>query len=310
MSTNTTDLFNNVQELPDPAAHRRYEALVGLDGVKDRLLKQARVLLKPSLLDQWAEKHHGRPLPIVELLRDRPPLFIFGGDVGTGKSTLAETFGDALARNERNLDTVTLMSLSLNARGSGTVGEMTTLITRAFAAVEEEAPPMSGGDPSSAVILLVDEADALAQSRENEHMHHEDRAGVNALIRGIDSIAAERHPVITVLCTNRLSAVDPAVRRRAFDEFEFTRPNLEQRVALLTKIFDGTGLDTAQIAKLAVITGENAGRSFGFTYSDLTTRLASAVLLDAFPTHRLNFERVATIAAELRATPPFGIAGR
>jgi SpoVK/Ycf46/Vps4 family AAA+-type ATPase len=309
MSTNITDLFNKVLELPDPAAHRRYESLVGLNNVKERLLKQARVLLRPSLLDQWAETHHGRPLAIVEVLRDRPPLFIFGGDVGTGKSTLAETFGDALARNERSLDAVTLMSLSLNARGSGTVGEMTSLITRAFAAVEEEATPMVGEDPGSAVILLVDEADALAQSRENEHMHHEDRAGVNALIRGIDSIAAERRPVITVLCTNRLDAVDPAVRRRAFDEFEFNRPNLEQRIALLTKVFDGTGLDTTQISELAVITGENDERPFGATFSDLTTRLASAVLLDAFPSDPLNFERVATIAAELRATPPFGNAG-
>jgi AAA+ superfamily predicted ATPase len=116
--------------------------------------------------------------------------------------------------------------------------------------------------------------------------------------------------VITVLCTNRLGALDPAVRRRAFDEFEFTRPNLEQRVALLTRIFDGTGLDTAQIAKLAAITGENGERSFGFTYSDLTTRLASAVLLDALPASPLRFKRVATIVEDLRATPPFGAAGR
>src|SRR3954451_4880685 len=163
MKTNTTDLFDRVLEFPDPAAHRRYALLRGVEEVQTRLLKQARILLRPTLLDRWAEEFHGRPLPLVELLRDRPPLFIFGGDVGTGKSSLAETFGDALVRSERTLDVVTLMSLSLNARGTGTVGEMTTLITRACAAVEELSPRLEAGrDPASATILLVDEADALA----------------------------------------------------------------------------------------------------------------------------------------------------
>jgi AAA+ superfamily predicted ATPase len=304
--TTTTDLFDAVSELPDPAAHRRYEQLVGLDAVKLRLAKQAKILLAPSTLDLWAEQQHGRPLPIVEVVRDRPPLFIFGGDVGTGKTTLAETFGDALARSQRSLDTVVLMRLSLNVRGSGTVGEMTTLITRAFAAVEDEAPVMlDGQDPTRAVVLLIDEADAMAQTRETDQMHHEDRAGVNALIRGIDAIATQRRPVITVLCTNRLTALDPAIRRRAFDEFQFTRPNAEQRVALLTALFDGTGMNAADIGKLAKATGENATRDYGFTYSDITTRLASAVLLDAFPDKPLNYAQVAAVADELTATPPF-----
>jgi AAA+ superfamily predicted ATPase len=299
------DLFDAVLPLPDSAADRRYDQLVGLDDVKEQLLKQARILLQPSLLDEWADRHHRRQLPIVDIVRDRPPLFIFGGDVGTGKTTLAETFGSALSRSERKLESVTLMRLSLNARGSGTVGEMTTLITRAFAAVEEEVPAMGNGDPSSAVVLLIDEADALAQTRENDQMHHEDRAGVNALIRGIDSIATARRPVITVLCTNRLGALDPAIRRRAFNEFEFTRPNVEQRVYLLSKLFEGAGFEHGAIAELATVTGETADRSYGFTYSDITTRLASAVLLDAFPDTPLTRERAVAIAVTLPASPRF-----
>jgi AAA+ superfamily predicted ATPase len=300
-----TDLFDAVLPLPDTAADRRYDQLVGLDELKAQLLKQARILLQPSLLDAWAKKHHRRELPLIDIVRDRPPLFIFGGDVGTGKTTLAETFGSALARSERKLDSVTLMRLSLNARGSGTVGEMTTLITRAFAAVEDEVPPMGKGDPTSAVVLLIDEADALAQSRENDQMHHEDRAGVNALIRGIDSIATARRPVITILCTNRLDALDPAIRRRAFNEFEFTRPNSVQRARLLSSMFDGAGFTPEQIAELATVTGETADRKYGFTYSDITTRLASAVLLDAFPDAPLTHERTLAIAVGLPATPPF-----
>lgn len=302
--TDINELFDEVLDLPDPDAQRRYAALVGLDDVKSQIHKQAKILLRPSLLDTWARKHHGGAVALADVVRDRPPLFIFGGDVGTGKTTLAETFGDALARGERLAGGVRLMRLSLNARGSGTVGEMTTLITRAFSAVEEQAPAIGSGDATQAIILLIDEADALAQSRDTSQMHHEDRAGVNALIRGIDSISTQRRPVITVLCTNRLDALDPAIRRRAFGEFAFARPGSPMRARLLSQIFDGVGFDQRQIAELARLTGEN-GRGYGFTYSDLTTRLASTVLLDAFDEKRVTFEDVVSVLDRVQPTPPF-----
>ncbi|MEX2193860.1 MAG: AAA family ATPase [Thermoleophilaceae bacterium] len=299
---NLSDLFDGIVPLPDPAALRRYGGLVGLEDVQTRLHKEAEILVQPALLDKWALEHHGGELPLVEILRERPPLFIFGGDVGTGKTTLAETFGDRVARELKI--SITLMRLSLNARGSGTVGEMTSLITKAFAAVETEAP---SGDaaPTSAVVLLIDEADALAQSRAENQMHHEDRAGVNALIRGIDSIASGRRAVVTVLCTNRLSALDPAIRRRAFDEFEFKRPDQAQRVAVLTKLLEGTGIAKSEIEELAAHAGQNGDRDYGVTYSDITGRWASAILLDAFPDGPLAFSRVVELTKELKATPPF-----
>jgi len=303
---NLDDLFDRIMPLPDPAALRRYNALVGLEDVQTRLHKEAEILVQPGLLDKWALEHHGGELQLVEILRERPPLVIFGGDVGTGKTTLAETFGDRVARELKI--SITLMRLSLNARGSGTVGEMTSLITKAFAAVEAEAPSGDGA-PTSAVVLLIDEADALAQSRAEHQMHHEDRAGVNALIRGIDSIASERRAVITVLCTNRLSALDPAIRRRAFDEFEFRRPDQAQRVMLLTKLLEGTGISDAEIVELATHTGENGDRDYGMTFSDITGRWASAVLLDAFPDSPLEFVRVGELTKDLKATPPFSEKG-
>lgn len=70
-------------------------------------------------------------------------------------------------------------------------------------------------------MLLIDEADALAQSRENAQMHHEDRAGVNAFIRGIDRIANQKLPAAVLMCTNRLKALDPAVQRRAAEVLTF-----------------------------------------------------------------------------------------
>jgi SpoVK/Ycf46/Vps4 family AAA+-type ATPase len=307
--TEITDVFERVDKFPDPAAGERYDGLVGLDRVKARLLKEARLLLKPALLEQWSKENYGKVLPVVGAFGERNPLFVFAGDVGTGKTALAETFGHPLARAERIK--VTLMRLSLNARGSGRVGEMTSLISEAFRVVEDRVSGQrDAGAPTSAVVLLIDEADALAQSRETAQMHHEDRAGVNALIRGIDRVSAEGLPVITVMCTNRGSDIDPAVRRRAAQIFEFGRPGADQRYAILRRAFDGAGFGDRDLRALVELTGPTEGRTYGYTYSDLTTRLIPTAVLDAFPDEPLRASRVAEIAAETRPTAPFGHNGK
>lgn len=203
-------LFADVQEFPDVRAQERFGALVGLDDIKAHLLGLATVLLDRSVLEQWSLSAYGSVIPAVADVADRPPLVVLAGDVGTGKSELGETIGDPLAR-ELHVP-VTLFPLSLTARGHGAVGEMTTLITRAFQKVQEHAASGRGRDGRlrHASMLLIDEADALAQSRELAQMHHEDRAGVNALIRGIDAIQRDRLPVLVIMCTNREGALDPA----------------------------------------------------------------------------------------------------
>jgi SpoVK/Ycf46/Vps4 family AAA+-type ATPase len=301
----STDVFERVEKFPNPAAGERYDRLVGLDDTKARLLKEARLLLNPDLLENWSKKHHGGAvLPVVQAFRERTPLFVFAGDVGTGKTALAETFGHELARAERI--SVTLMPLSLNARGTGRVGEMTSLIASAFRTVEERVAGQRGAKrPTTAVILLIDEADALAQSREASQMHHEDRAGVNALIRGVDHVSAEGLPVITVMCTNRESAIDPAVQRRAAQIFEFGRPNDEQRAAVLQRAFDGAGLSESDLADLVRQTGPLEGRPYGYSYSDLTMRLIPGAVIDAFPDAPLRPARIAELVASHPPTAPF-----
>jgi hypothetical protein len=84
-------------------------------------------------------------------------------DVGSGKTELAETIGDAVARQE-GID-ITLFPLSLSTRGQGRVGEMTQLLSAAFEHTVAEASKLKGhlAKARGGVILLVDEADALAQ---------------------------------------------------------------------------------------------------------------------------------------------------
>ena len=304
------NLFDEVRELPDEEAARQFGQLIGLDHLKAVLVKQARLLLMPELLEEWSRRHHGAILPCVGDFSRRPPLIVFSGDVGTGKTTLADSFGDPVARSA-NLVRVTLLRLSLITRGRGAVGEMTHLISQAFDEVVDLARKgsNSSGKPSSAVIFVIDEADALAESRATEQMHHEDRAGVNVLIRGIDRLARERLPGLVVLCTNRVESLDPAVMRRAAVHHEFKRPSDEQRESLLRDAFENT-FDDHQYGELVRLTGpQRNGRQYGYTFSDVTQRFVPNLLIEAFPDSPVTFDLAKSVLDQLEPTVPFGSMG-
>ncbi|WP_140170419.1 AAA family ATPase, partial [Vibrio parahaemolyticus] len=91
---------------------------------------------------------------------NRPPLIVLAGDVGSGKTALAENISDSVARlNDIN---VILLPLSLSSRGQGRVGEMTQLVSSAFKKTKELAKKYKSdsGKSKGAVVLLIDEADA------------------------------------------------------------------------------------------------------------------------------------------------------
>ena len=302
---NFDDLFERRLTYPDTDARRRFDELVGIDDAKSVMVKSICIFFTPARLKKWGERYpKGVPKLLDKVLR-RPPLLILSGDVGTGKTQLAESIGDPIAR-ELGIG-VTLFPVSLSARGTGRVGEMTKLISLAFEYALREAEKFKDREknsPRAGVILLIDEADALAQSREIAQMHHEDRAGVNAFIRGIDRIADSRVPAVVIMCTNRLSAIDPAVRRRAAEIIEFARPSKEQAKSVLSILSD-VGLSDAEISELADIATNTKDNGIGFTYSDLTQRLLPTIVLNAYPEDPIQFKDVSKIIKSMSATPPF-----
>jgi AAA+ superfamily predicted ATPase len=300
-------LFGQVMEFPDPDAQDRLDALVGVEDTIDRLALEAQLLADPSELAAWSTRVHGTVLPAVARWASRAPLFVLAGDVGTGKTEVAETIGHRIAIDLRV--PVTMYPLSLTARGKGAVGEMTTLLTAAFAQVRSAATGGRARDGrlTKAVVLLIDEADALAQSRELAQMHHEDRAGVNALLRGVDELRDARVPVIVILVTNRLDALDPAVRRRAARVFEFRRPDTAQRRALLAAELAGVDLDPAALTALAEATGPSADRDYGHTYSDLRQRVIPEIVLQAFSLGMpIGTHAALAVTRAIEPTRPFG----
>lgn len=300
-----SELFEPVITYPNPDMQDRLSSLVGLDNTKDKVSKMLGLLVNPEGVQQWLGRYHPGAVKTMKTVLRRPPLMIFAGDVGSGKSELAYTIGDAVARME-DID-IELFPLSLSTRGQGRVGQMTQLISAAFGYTIERAKKLKSatGKSRGSVILLVDEADALAQSRENAQMHHEDKAGVNAFIRGIDSLGNGMLPAAAIMCTNRPSALDPAIKRRAADIIIFERPGTETRYQIIHQPLKELGLPDKSIHQIAALTGPTAERDYGFTSSDLVQRLLPAIVLDAYPSVAVTAERAIEITKLTLPTLPF-----
>lgn len=299
------ELFERRINFPDFEPQERLARLVGLDEHKERLSKILGLLVNPYGIQEWAKKYHPDARAAVDTVLRRPPLIVLAGDVGSGKTELAETIGDAVARQE-DID-ITLYPLSLATRGQGKVGEMTQLVSAAFDYTIEAADKLknTNGKARGAVLLLIDEADALAQSRENAQMHHEDRAGVNAFIRGIDRIANQKLPAAVLMCTNRLKSLDPAVQRRAAEVLTFSRPNDEQRHYLLHSKLAGLGLNSTAIEELVRLTGPRDTNSPGFSFSDITQRLIPSIILAAYPYSAVSVHSALQVVNKMAPTPAF-----
>lgn len=301
-----TELFEPAITCPDTSLKQRLDRLVGLDDHKERLTKIISLLINHQGIKSWANKFHPDAIGTLEDVFSRPPLIVLEGDVGSGKTELATTIGDAVARIEK-ID-ITILPLSLSTRGQGRVGEMTKLISTAFDYTIDQAKKRVNGHSektSGAVILLVDEADALTQSRENSQMHHEDKAGVNAFIRGIDRIANDKLPAAVIMCTNRTNSLDPAIKRRAAEILSFNRPTFEQRKFLLSLSLKPLGLSEVEIEEITSLTGPSENVPYGFTFSDIRQRLIPTFILAAYPNSPVTFTACLEITNSIKPTPPF-----
>lgn len=288
-------IFDSETPLPSDALAKREKTLLGFDGRYARVHDHLRLLLNVGGLDDWNRKHHGGKLAICDLVAEQYPLVIFHGDVGTGKTAMAECIANKLVAESRSEDSI-LFKLSNRVRGSGMVGEMGTLIAEAFRKVIQSA------GRTRRAILIIDEGDSLGASRSQDHSHHEDKVAVNTLIQGVDDLRQYGGRIVVILCTNRLSALDAALRRRAAITEEFKRPTEDERRRLFEMDLAGMNLPSAQISELVAVTGARASRP-SWTYSDIRTRLYPAALARAYPDQPLRFEHLKTVAAAIEASP-------
>ena len=178
-------LFEPEKRFPDAEALALYDRLAGIDEQKSVLINELMLATNPAHVEAWSRKHHGlAQSTLLIAYRQRVPLIVLQGDVGTGKTALAESVGAALVRDRVYAD-VRLLKITGQVRGQGLVGQMSDEIVKAFAYAESRAASLGAAVP---LLLLVDEADAIATSRSGEQMHHEDKAGVNTLLQRLDRL--------------------------------------------------------------------------------------------------------------------------
>jgi SpoVK/Ycf46/Vps4 family AAA+-type ATPase len=250
---------------PTADGKARFDALVGIERHKESLVAALSTMLAPDLLRTWLGKHHKGGLPYIAKMAKSAPLVILSGDVGCGKTALANCVGSPVGQL---LDRrVLVLETPSDIRGGGLVGELSLRITEAF----EQARRRSAKEPT---ILIIDESDDVATSRSQTQAHHEDRAGVNVLIKQLDLIAREELAMAVIMITNRESSLDPAVLRRAALILKFDRPGEAARTNLFERMLEGTGATSSEIQRLVKVTSTTVP----YTYSDLTDRVGQLAL--------------------------------
>jgi len=291
------DLFELELELPNADIAASAKRLVGFENRYQKLHRALRLLADPEELRAWSRKHHHKELTVCAAVADRYPLVIFAGDVGTGKTVTAEGACDRLAREARM--EAMLFKLSTRVRGSGKVGQMSTLLNQAFDVVAKQA------GRSRQAFLIIDEGDSLASTRDTAQSHHEDKVAVNTIIQKVDNLRRQAGRVLVFLCTNRAGALDPAIVRRAAVSEQFNRPTDQEREELFRMDLDGLATSGQTIRELVRLTGPRDGRP-GLTFSDLRSKLLPDALCRAFPSRALTEDDLIAAAKEVLPSPVVG----
>ncbi len=288
--------FDTQRELPSRELENIAETLVGFEGRYESLKNHLMAVLMPDRVDEWSKEHHKQVIPLCKVIQQRYPLFLFSGDVGTGKTVTAECAANRLTKDMGKEGF--LLKLSTRVRGKGLHGEMSQLIQDAF----ENLTTQAGKKRLS--FLLIDEADSIASLRSTEQMHQEEKAAVNTLIQKIDEIRQVGGRAVVFLCTNRANIIDQAVVRRAALHIEFSRPNKEECLKLLAHDLEGIGLTSEELSELASLT--SAGGYYGdngYTFSDFRLRFFPEALTRSFPDRALTFGILRETVLAVRPSP-------
>jgi len=223
-------------------------------------------------LKEWEVRYHKGDLPLLRMLKFHVPLILLSGEVGCGKTELAQTIASPLSPLVGG-KRIKVMETPSNIRGGGKVGELSQRLTAAFEQARYDLKPRELG------ILIIDEADDLATQRSQVQAHHEDRAGVNVLIKEIDKLKEDNIPLAVILITNRIDALDSAVLRRATTQLTLGRPNRDSCRELLKMLLKDIPHSEVELEKIVTELVSNKGK---FTFSDITNRIAFNGLIEAY----------------------------
>lgn len=255
---------------PNRDAKSIYDSLIGINHQKDELLKNLSLLLDNSRIEKWKNVFDGDSLNLMKYFQYDTPLVILSGEVGCGKTALAQSIATPLA--EVFEEDILVMETPSNIRGSGLVGEISNRITQSFQIAKAKIAQNKKG------ILIIDEADDIATSRSQNQAHHEDRAGLNVLIKQIDLLKREKTNLAVILITNRASTLDPAVKRRMSLQLTFDRPKGDTLKDVLSYLLEGCKYSDEELQEIYHCCNIS---EVPYSFSDLIQRVGKQAILTA-----------------------------
>jgi AAA+ superfamily predicted ATPase len=247
---------------PSDFWQERYASLVGLKDIKAKVLTALRSLFSPEYVRHWSQEHNCETQAFA-LLRERYPVFLFDGVPGVGKTELAHAIGDPLARVLGCQ--VVSYSIGLQLRGEGLVGQLSQNIAKLIAFGR-----LRHAERGLPILLVLNEGDAIGQSRDDPTQHHEESVGVSTLLQQIDLLRGTPG-VALIMTSNRHSALDSALASRiSAHRVRFPQPDYGLRFYLLKRYLD-TIIATRDLQALAKATE-------GFSPRDIVELLQAAFL--------------------------------
>jgi pachytene checkpoint protein 2 len=185
-----------------PADHHDgpWDHIITAPGTKQRLLNQALLTLR-----------HGTRLATLAGIPHG--LIVLAGPPGTGKTTLARGLAQAAARALAPIGATTYAEIDPHAFPSELLGESQRNITRFLT---DTLPELAARRPH--LIVLIDEVESLAVSRSAASFASNPvdvHRATDAVLAGIDQLAARYPRLLFVTTTNFPQALDDAFLSRA-----------------------------------------------------------------------------------------------
>ena len=208
-----------------PAEHHDgpWDSIVTPPGVKERLLGTATLVMR-----------HGRRLAALP----GPPsgLIVLAGPTGTGKTTLAQGLAQAAALAVADRGATTFVEIDPHAIPSEMLGESQRNVVRLL---RDVVPELARARPH--LVVLIDEVDSFAVRRDLASFETNPvdvQRATDAVLTGLDHLAAARPGALVLTATNFLQAVDEAFLSRADLVVELPLPGAGARAQIVAAALD------------------------------------------------------------------------